>query len=75
LSQEQKNPINLSVHETADPSDISPNNDGKQKRDRRDWDNNVDPNEENFDALSPDPANTDAQKFGSQTTIANLSAG
>lgn len=36
MSQEQKNPINLSVYETADPSDISPNTDGKVASDRRD---------------------------------------
>lgn len=74
MSQEQKNPINLSVHEIADPSDITPNTDGKQERDRRQSDN-LEPNEENFDALSPNPANTDEKKLGSQTTIANISAG
>ena len=74
MSQEPKNPL-ISVHETADPRDISPNTDGKQECDRRDRDNNVDLNEENFDALSPEPANTNEEKLGSQNAIANISAG
>lgn len=74
MSQEQKNPINLLVHETAAPSDITSNTDGNQERDRR-QSHNLDPHEENFDALSPNPANTDEKKRGNQTTIANISAG
>lgn len=73
MSQEQKNPINLSVHEISDPSDISPNADGSAASDRRES-HNVDHNEENFDTLSPDLANTDEEKLD-QTTIANISAG
>lgn len=74
MSQEQKNPINLSVHEIADPSDITPNTDGQAASDRRES-HNVDHDEENFDTLNPNPANTDEEKLGSQTTIANISAG
>lgn len=74
MSQEQKNPINLSVHEIADPSDITPNTHGQAASDRREL-HDLERNEENFNTLSPDSASTDEEKLGSQTMIANISAG
>lgn len=74
MSQEQKRPINLSVHEIADPSDISPNTDGQAASDRCES-QDLERNDENFDPLTPVTSNPDEEKLRSQTTIANLSAG
>jgi hypothetical protein len=76
MANKPDNPINLSVHQSSDPSLISPKPDVEASGDMNDLndsvhdDENVDvPSQQRFD----DPS--DENPVHSQTTIANLSAG
>ena len=70
------NPINLSVHESSDPSLISPNSDVEISGDMNDLNDSVH-DDENVDVPSQQPFDdpSDENPVHSQTMIANISAG
>lgn len=75
MTQEPKKLINLSVHESADPSQISPNANIEASADLNDLNDSVH-DDENVDVPSPGVENTsDEIPTGSQINIANLNAG
>lgn len=76
MTQEQNKPVNLSVHETADPSIFNPNLDTEASGDLNDLNDSVH-DDENADVPTPGLLNNgnDENPVGSQITIANLSAG
>ncbi|MEA5502521.1 hypothetical protein VB735_05235 [Halotia wernerae UHCC 0503] len=76
MTQEPRKPINLSVHESSDPSVISPNSDQATSEDINDLNDSVH-DDENVDAATPEPFDyTREEKLGDQQIItANLSAG
>lgn len=76
MTQESNNPINLSVHETADPSQISRNPNQEASADSKDLNDSV------HDDENVDPQNSglldngnDENIVDNQITIANLGAG
>ncbi len=76
MTQESNNPINLSVHETADPSQISRNPNQEASTDSKDLNDSV------HDDENVDPQNSglldngnDENIVDNQITIANLGAG
>lgn len=76
MTQEQKNPINLAVHETADPSDISLKPNQEAAADANDLNDSVH-DDENVDTPNPGLLNrsNDENPGDNQISIANLSAG
>ena len=76
MTKEQNNPINLSVHETADPSDISLNPNQEAFADSGDLNDSVH-DDENVDTPNPGLLDNgdDENLVNSQVSIANLSAG
>ena len=76
MTKEQKNPINLAVHETADPSDISLNPNQEASVDSGDLNDSVH-DDENVDTPNPGLLDNgdDENLVNSQVSIANLSAG
>lgn len=76
MTNKPNNPINLSVHQSSDPSLISPNPDVETSGDMNDLNDSVH-DDENVDVPSQQPFDhpTDDNPVHSQTTIANLSAG
>ncbi|MBW4641956.1 MAG: hypothetical protein KME23_02875 [Goleter apudmare HA4340-LM2] len=67
MTQESRKLINLAVHESSDPSEISPNSDLEDSGENR----------ENVDVPTPDAADIGKEEniVNKQITIANLSAG
>ena len=76
MTQEPRNLINLSVHESSDPSLISPNPDAEASGDLKELNDSVH-DHENVDVANPQPFDdaSDENSGHSQTTIANLSSG
>ena len=76
MTKEQNNPINLAVHETADPSDISLNPNQEASADSGDLNDSVH-DDENVDTPNPGLLDNgdDENLVNSQVSIANLSAG
>jgi hypothetical protein len=80
MTQEQDKPINLSVHESSDPSVISPNPEREADSNSNYLDDAVDDashENKNADFSSPIPGDVESeeQNASRQSTIANLSAG
>lgn len=76
MTQKPSNPINLSVHQSSDPSLISPNPDKEVSGDLNDLNDSVH-DDENVDVPNPGLFDTTSDKNpgGSQISAANLSAG
>lgn len=76
MTQESHNPINLSVHESSDPSLISPNPDKELSGELNDL-NDSSHDDENVDVPNPGLLDTASEEnpVDSQISIANLSAG
>lgn len=76
MTQEPHKLINLSVHESSDPSVISPNSDSEASGDLNDL-NDSSHDDENVDVPKPGLFDTasDENPAHSQISIANLSAG
>lgn len=76
MTKEQNNPINLAVHETADPSDISLNPNQEASADSGDLNDSVH-DDENVDTPNPGLLDNgdDENLVNSQVSIANLSTG
>lgn len=76
MTQDPHKPINLSVHESSDPSLISPNPDSEASGDLNDL-NDSSHDDENVDVPTPGLFDTasDENPVDSQISIANLSAG
>ncbi len=76
MTQEPKKLINLAVHETADPSQISPNPNQEASADPTDLNDSVH-DDENVDVPTPELFNdgNNSNPAHSQISIANLSAG
>ena len=76
MTKEQNNPINLAVHETADPRDISRNPHLEASADSGDLNDSVH-DDENVDTPNPGLLDNgdDKNLVNSQVSIANLSAG
>lgn len=76
MTQEPKRPINLSVHETSDPSLISPNPDKDASGELNDLNDSVH-DDENVDVPHPGPVDTasDEKPVPSQISIVNSTAG
>lgn len=76
MTNKPDNPINLSVHESSDPSLISPNPDIEASGDMNDLNDSVH-DDENVDVPSGQPFDDPSNEnpVHSQTTIANISAG
>ena len=74
MTKGQKNPINLAVHESADPSDISLNPNQEASADSGDLNNSVH-DDENVDTPNLGLLDNDENLVNSQVSIANLSAG
>lgn len=76
MTQEQNKPINLAVHETADPRDISLNPNQEASADSGDLNDSVH-DDENVDTPNPGllDSGDDKNLINSQISIANLSAG
>ena len=76
MTQEPKKLINLAVHETADPSQISPNPNQEASADLDDLNDSVH-DDENVDVPTPGVLNDsdNSNPVHSQISIANLSAG
>ena len=76
MTQESSNPINLSVHETADPSQISHNPNQEASADSKDLNDSVhdDENVDTQNSVFLDNGN-DENVVDNQITIANLGAG
>ena len=74
MTKEQKNPINLAVHETADQSDISLNPHLEASADSGNLNNSVH-DDENVDTPNLGLLDNDENLVNSQVSIANLSAG
>ena len=76
MTQEPNNPINLAVHETADPSEISLNPNQEASADSGDLNDSVH-DDENVDTpnLGLSDNGDDETLVNSQVSIANLSAG
>lgn len=76
MTKEQNNLINLAVHETADPSDISLNPHQEASADSGDLNDSVH-DDENVDTPNPGLLNNgdDENLVNSQVSIANLNAG
>ncbi|WGV27208.1 hypothetical protein [Halotia branconii] len=76
MTQESRRPINLSVHESSDPSVINPNSQQATSEDINDLNDSVH-DDENVDINTPEPFDpAREEKLGDQQIIsANLSAG
>ena len=76
MTQESNNPINLAVHESADPSQISCNPNQEASADSKDLNDSVH-DDENVDDpnLGLLDSSNDENPLDSQITIANLGAG
>ncbi len=75
MAQDKNPPIKLSVHESSDPSLISPNADIEPSSNLNDL-NDSSHDDENVDIPTPALDDADQDKHTvSQTTIANISAG
>ncbi len=77
MTQEPRKLINLSVHESSDPSLISPNPDKEASGEELNDLNDSVHDDENVDVPAPGLLNngTDSNPADSQISIANLSAG
>lgn len=77
MTQEPRKLINLSVHESSDPSLISPNPDKEASGEELNDLNDSVHDEDNVDVPTPGLLNngTDVNPAHDQITIANLSAG
>ncbi len=76
MAQESDKPINLSVHESSDPSVIDPNSQQANSEDINDLNDSVH-DDANVDINTPKPFDTNNEEnLGDQQIItANLSAG
>ncbi len=76
MTQEPRKLINLSVHESSDPSVISPNSQKEANGELNDL-NDSTHDDKNVDVPNPDlfDATSDESIANSQISIANLSAG
>lgn len=76
MTSSPHNPINLSVHQSADPSVISPNSDQEAKGDFDDL-NDSSHDEDNVDVPIPKLGDDDSDMnlVNSQAAIANLGGG
>lgn len=76
MTQEPPKLINLSVHESSDPSVISPNSDQEASENIKNLDESVH-DQENVDGSTSDPFDTESNEnlVNKQITIANLGAG
>ncbi|MBH8555327.1 hypothetical protein I8751_23860 [Nostocaceae cyanobacterium CENA357] len=76
MTQESRKPINLSVHESSDPSVIDPNSQQATSEDINDLNDSVH-DDANVDINTPEPFDTTNEENigGQQIITANLSAG